>query len=480
MKQIQVDVAVIGAGSAGITAYRAARAQGARTLLIEQGPYGTTCARVGCMPSKLLIAAADAAHGIVQASGFGIRSDAMQIDGPAVMARVKAERDRFAGFVVDYVEQLSPEDLLRGHAKFISAHRLQIDADTVVEAKSVVIATGSSPFVPNELRALGERVLTSDAVFNWDTLPESLAVIGTGVIGLELGQALHRLGVRVALFGRSSTLAQIDDPDVSTVALACLEQELDLRLGASILSAVRDGEKVRVHSRFMDGTEQTERTEHFDFVLAATGRRPNIQQLGLECAGIRLNEQGVPVFDPATMQCGDSAIFIAGDANNERALLHEATDQGRIAGSNAARYPDVQAGLRHIPFSIAFTDPQISLLGQSWRALEPGRFVIGTASFDNQGRSRVMRKNQGLLHVYAEKGTARFLGAAMIAPHAEHLGHLLAWACQSKMTIPQMLELPFYHPVVEEGVRSALRDAQEKLMRGVPEIEHCADCTPGT
>jgi dihydrolipoamide dehydrogenase len=161
-------------------------------------------------------------------------------------------------------------------------------------------------------------------------------------------------------------------------------------------------------------------------------------------------------------------------------LLHEATDQGRIAGSNAARYPDVQAGLRHVPFSIAFTDPQIALLGQTHGSLEPGRFVVGAASFDDQGRSRVMRKNKGLLHVYVETGTARLLGAAMIAPHAEHLAHLLAWACQSEMTVPQMLKLPFYHPVLEEGIRSALRDAREKLTRGVPEIERCADCTPGT
>jgi dihydrolipoamide dehydrogenase len=285
------------------------------------------------------------------------------------------------------------------------------------------------------------------------------------------------LGVRVTLFGRSAKLAQIEDPDVSAAAIACLTDEVDLRLEANILGAVFDGKAVRVHSRCKDGRE---RTEHFDFILAATGRLPNIHDIGLELTGIELNESGVPVFNPATMQCGDSAIFIAGDADDERPLLHEATDQGRIAGSNAARYPDVQPGLRHVPFSIAFTDPQIALVGRPYQALQQGRFVIGAASFENQGRSRVILKNKGRLHVYAERGSARLLGAAMIAPHAEHLAHQLAWACQSGLSIPQMLEMPFYHPVIEEGMRSALRDAREKLLHGASEIERCADCTPGT
>lgn len=477
MIQISVDVAVIGAGSAGLTAYRAAKAQGAQALLIESGPYGTTCARVGCMPSKLLLAAAEAAHGIRQAPAFGIRAGEIHVDGAAVMARVKAERDRFAGFVTDYIEQLPAQDRIHGRAKFIAPNRLQVDDHTVVDARSIVIATGSSPYVPIELRGLGERVLTSDDVFEWNTLPKSIAVVGTGAIGLELGQALQRLGVRVVLFGRSATLAQIDDPDVLASAIACLAGELDLRLESTILGAVREGDAVRVHSRSKDGRE---RSECFDFVLAATGRRPNVREIGLESTGIELNGRGVPVFDSATMQCGDSAIFIAGDADNERPVLHEATDQGRVAGSNAARYPDVQPGLRHIPFSIAFTDPQIALVGQPYQALQAGRFVTGAASFEDQGRSRVMLKNKGLLHVYAEVGSSRLLGAAMIAPHAEHLAHLLAWACQSGMRIPQMLELPFYHPVIEEGVRSALRDAREKLLHGLPEIERCADCTPGT
>jgi dihydrolipoamide dehydrogenase len=129
--------------------------------------------------------------------------------------------------------------------------------------------------------------------------------------------------------------------------------------------------------------------------------------------------------------------------------------------------------------TIAFTDPQIATAGLTYRKLPAGRVVIGEVSFEDQGRSRVIRQNQGLLRVYAELGSGRFVGAEMVGPRAEHLAHLLAWACQSEMTIAQMLEMPFYHPVIEEGLRTALRDAREKLLHGLPAIEHCTDCTPG-
>jgi dihydrolipoamide dehydrogenase len=287
---------------------------------------------------------------------------------------------------------------------------------------------------------------------------------------------MHRLGVRVALFGRGNSLAQLSDPAVLANATASLSTELDLRLNAELLGAERDGDSVVLHSRSADGIERTER---YAYVLAATGRTPNLQGLDLEQTGLVLNKAGVPLFDPYTMQCGNGAIFIAGDVGNERPLLHEAADQGRIAGTNAGRYPDVQAGLRRTPLAIAFTDPQIATVGAAFRNLQAGRFAIGEVSFEDQGRSRVMLQNHGLLRVYAELGSGRFIGAEMIGPRAEHLSHLLAWACQNGMTVAQMLDMPFYHPVIEEGLRTALRDVDEKLLHGLPEIEHCTDCTPG-
>lgn len=477
MEILEFDVAVIGAGSAGMSAYRAAKAHGKRVALIEGGPYGTTCARVGCMPSKLLIAAAEAAHAVAAAPGFGIHAGALRIDGKAVMQRVRSERDRFVGFVVKGIESIAPAERLRGQARFIAADCLQIGDHTQVKAERIVIAAGSSPQMPQELRALGKHLIVSDDVFAWDDLPESVAVIGIGVIGLELGQALHRLGVRVTVFGRSNRLAQLDDEAVNQAAIACLGAELDLRLDTTVVAARLAGEQAELHTRSATGSE---RTEHFQFVLAATGRTPNVAGLGLQATGLQLDRHGLPLFDPLTMQCGDSAIFIAGDVDNDRPLLHEATDEGRIAGDNAGRFPHVVAGLRRTALVIAFTDPQIAMVGELPHALGKDRFESGEVSFEDQGRSRVMRQNRGLLRVYGERGSHRFLGAEMIGPRAEHLAHLLAWACQSQMTVEQMLAMPFYHPVIEEGLRTALRDLKENLVKQIRAIEHCADCTPGT
>lgn len=461
MNTISVDVAVIGAGTAGLAAYRAAVANGARTVLIEAGAYGTTCARVGCMPSKLLIAAADAAYRAQHTTPFGVHIDgAVRVDGREVMDRVKRERDRFVGFVLQGVERIPDADKLLGHARFVDNTTLDVGGHTRVQATRIVIATGSSPVIPEQFAALGERLVVNDDVFAWDTLPRSVAVFGPGVIGLELGQALHRLGVRVRVFGARGGVGPLSDPAIRDVARSEFQKAFYLDPSAEVGDVTRDGERVRIDFRHLDGESVT---EYFDYVLAATGRQPNLGHLGLENTGLARNARGVPEFDPTTLQCGDSPIFIAGDANNVLPLLHEAADEGRIAGENAARYPAIQAGLRRTPIAVVFTDPQIAMVGERFAALRPGSFVTGEVSFEDQGRSRVMLENHGLMHVYAERGTGRFLGAEWIGPRAEHIAHLLAWAHQQNLTIAQMLDMPFYHPVVEEGVRTALRNAAAKL-----------------
>ena len=457
----QVDVAVIGAGSAGLPAFRAARKHTENLVLIEGGVYGTTCARVGCMPSKLLIAAAEAAHSVEAAAGFGVHAAKPTINGEEVMGRVRRERDRFVGFVIEGVEDIDEKHHIRSHAVFIDNHTLQV-GDSIVEAKTVVIATGSSPTVMPSFAELGDRLIVNDDIFNWETLPESVAVFGPGVIGLELGQALHRLGVRIRLFGRSGSLKPLTDIGIRDYALKVFQEEFPLDAKANILGMERKGEQVMI--RFVDREDGVEKLENFDYVLAATGRSPNVKDFGLENTGLELDSRGVPIFDPVTMQCGDSSIFIAGDANNVLPLLHEAADEGLIAGDNAGRFPEIIPRVRRSPLSIVFCDPQIAMVGQAWRELEgQENVVVGKLSFEGQGRSRVMLKNKGLMHLYADRESGLFLGSEFIGPHAEHLAHLLSWAHQQNMTIPQMLEMPFYHPVIEEGLRTCLKDVNEQL-----------------
>lgn len=456
---IETDVAIIGAGTAGLAAYRAAKSAGKRALLIEGGVHGTTCARVGCMPSKLLIAPAEAAHAVARFPAFGMQAVSVKVDGRAVMKRVRTERDRFVGFVTDDIEALPDADKLRGRATFLDDRTLRIGDRLTVKAASIVIAAGSSPVYPDAWRALGDRLATNEDVFEWATLPESVAVFGPGVIGLELGQSLHRLGVRVKVFGRGGGIGPLSNPTVIDYARKAFGQEFYLDTNAHA-DVARDGDEVVVTYRALDGSAQIER---FAYLIAATGRAPNVDRLGLENTSLALGVRGVPLFDRTTLQCGNSSIFIAGDASNDAALLHEAADEGRIAGENAARYPVIRSGLRRALLSVVFTDPQICIVGGGFAAARAVAPVIGEVSFESQGRARVMLRNVGMLQIYADSVTGRFLGAEMIGPDAEHIGHLLAWALQMNLDIDQMLEMPFYHPVVEEGLRTALRDARTKL-----------------
>lgn len=472
MQSLQVDVAILGSGTAGLSAYRAATQAGKRAVMIENGPYGTTCARVGCMPSKLLIAAAESAQHIRESAPFGVHSSAPEINGREVMDRVRRERDRFVSFVVEDIESFPEADRLRGHARFVEPHLIQIDDHTQVRAANIVIATGSRPNIPAPFKAAGDRLIVNDNVFEWDELPRSVAVFGPGVIGLELGQALHRLGVNIRLFGRGGLVGPLQDEVIRQYAEKTFAEEFPLHADAQVEDIRREQDQVVIRFYHPDRARVIE--ERFDYLLAATGRRPNVDQLNIEAAGLKLDAQGVPAFDPTTLQCLNqddtpSHIFISGDANNDKPLLHEASDEGRIAGHNAAHYPQVNPGHRRTPIAVVFSDPQLAMAGETLpqlkQRLDEAQLAIGEVSFENQGRSRVMRINKGLLRVYADKCSGQLLGMEMVGPRAEHIAHLLAWSIQQQLTIKQLLEMPFYHPVIEEGVRTALRDVAHQLVQ---------------
>lgn len=480
MKIIDVDVAIIGAGTSGMTAYRAAKRAGKSVVLIESGHYGTTCARVGCMPSKLLIAAAEAAHTARTADAFGVHPENIHIDGKAVMQRVRSERDRFVSFVLDDVAAFDDSDKLIGHARFVSDTQLQIDNHTRINVLSTVIATGSSPVVVGDLSHLGDRVIVNDDVFSWDTLPRSVLVVGSGVIGLELGQALSRLGVNTTIVNRSDSIGGLRDPEVRESASKAFTAELDLRLHTTIKSASRVGDQVHVelHTECTpspDGAHQDDtddRGDHgrfkdqhvtVDYILMAAGRKPNVSDLGLENTSVMMDVRDRPVIDSDTLQLKPAPIFMAGDVTAMLPILHEAADEGTAAGANAAAYPDVVPIKRRAPIAIVFSDPQLAYVGQRYSDLPDTGVVMGEVDFSNQGRSRIILKNYGKLRIYAERQTGLFLGAEMAGPHMEHIAHLLSWAYQQGLSVPDMLAMPYYHPVIEEGLRTALRNTARQL-----------------
>jgi dihydrolipoamide dehydrogenase len=479
MSSIETDVAIIGAGSAGLQARREVERAGKRWLLIEAGPYGTTCARTGCMPSKLLIAAADIARRARRASLFGIQipTDQIRIDRKAVMERVRRERDRFAELNAREVEALPAAQRLRGRARFIGPHELDVEG-TRVHARAIVVATGSHPTIPRELSSLGNVLLTSDSLFELDELPESTAVFGTGAIGLELGQALHQLGTRVTFYNPFDMVGPFADPEIARRFREVLAAEHDLALGVEVTDVRTESGCAVLRYRNSTGGRQQER--RFSRVLAAVGRHPALDGLGLETTGIELDEKGMPQVDPATTRCGNSAIFFAGDCDGARPILHEAIDDGRIAGINAAQHPEVRRYTRRTPLNIGFTHPQLAVVGQSYKELQERPLAVGEASYEDQGRARVLGQNRGHLRVYAEPGSGKLLGAELFGPAAEHSAHLLAWAVQRELTIADLLALPYYHPTLEEALRTSFRDAARSLERAAAErCESQADVPGG-
>ncbi|GAA3960692.1 dihydrolipoyl dehydrogenase [Allohahella marinimesophila] len=486
---IKVDVVVIGAGTAGLSAYRRVAAKTDSVRLIEAHAYGTTCARDGCMPSKLLIAAAEAAHAIDASPLFGIRDVNYSVDGRAVMQRVRSERNRFVSSVLESMVDFPEAHKLLGRARFLDANTVEVVPDgqpaepAVIRAERFIIAIGAAPYIPDMLKPAGDRLITNEHVFELETLPASVAVFGAGIIGLELGQALHRLGVRVRIFGRGGGIGGIEDEQIRcNAAKVFASAGLQLHPAAEVAGLERVDEGVSIRFRAFESAP--EQTETFDYVLAATGRRPAMTALNPAAAGIELDERGQPVFCRYTMQTSQEHIFIAGDASTDIPLLHEAADMGRIAGRNAAAWPSVRAGKRRTPLSVVYCDPQIARVGSAkseFSPLAPNGYAVGRASFENQGRSRVLGRNQGELIVYGAFGSGKFLGAEIFGPSAEHLAHTLAWVLQQDITVDNMLELPFYHPTLEEILRTALRDLDRALLSGpAVVVEENIDCGPGS
>ena len=446
------DVIILGAGSAGLAALREVRKQTERFLLINDGPYGTTCARVGCMPSKVLIEATNAYHRRHDFEAFGIRgAEALSVDVPAVLERVRALRDRFVSGTLEATKELGERSIV-GRARLISADTVRV-GERDLRARRIIIATGSRPVVPDAWRPFGDRVLTTDSLFEQPDLPRRMAVIGLGAIGIEMAQALARLGVEVVAFGSNRHLAGLSDEAVDARLRERLQQEFAIHTGSSAeLSTHADGIEVR------NGKVRIV----VDKVLAALGRRPNIDGLGLETLGVKLDKRGLPAVDPSTSRIGQLPVYLAGDASGHLALLHEAADEGHIAGLNALAETDSHF-CRRTPLAIVFCDPNVAVVGTRHAALDPERTLTGSVDFTNQGRARAGQRNHGVLHVYADRSDGRLLGAEMCAPHGEHLAHLLALAIEQSLTVHQLLRMPFYHPVLEEGLRTALRALAAQL-----------------
>lgn len=449
------DVVIIGAGTSGLTARRQVAALTDNYIVVDDGPLGTTCARVGCMPSKVLIQVANDFDRRHKFESVGIHgSESLTLDKEQVMKHVRKLRDRFTGGVTRAMEDWQSK-LVRKKAQFIDAHTLDLEGEKV-QADKIIVATGSRPIVPGAWQKFKDHLIDTNDFFELEDLPQSVAVIGLGVIGIELGQALNKLGVKTVGMTIGKEIGGLSDPELQDYVAKKFSEEMPLHFSGAEILGVTDSGLLQVSS---DG-----KTYEVEKAIVAMGRRPNIDRVGIENLDIPLNERGMPEVDVNTMKLKAAPhIFLPGDVNGDRPLLHEASDEGIIAGFNAMN--EEKCFKRRVSLAVTFSDPNIATIGKRYKQLkeEGVDFVTGSVSFEGQGRSIVKLKEVGLLHIYAKKDTGEILGAELMAPDGEHLAHLLAWSMAVKLTVFEALTMPFYHPVVEEGLRTALRSAASQL-----------------
>jgi dihydrolipoamide dehydrogenase len=448
-----VDVAIIGAGSAGLYALGQVRRARKSFVLINGGEPGTTCARVGCMPSKAMIQSAEDFHTCRHPRKYGLTGhEGIGIELADTLEHVRHLRDIFVDRVLSHSTDDMGEEFIEDYARFLEPTLLEV-GDRQIRAGRVVIATGSQPLVPASWRAFGDRIVTTDEFFELEELPPAMAVIGLGTIGLELGQSLARLGVGVTGFDQLQSIGGLQDPQVQRHAIDILGKDFPMHLGQPA-GIEAEGDRLRVSAG--------EHSVLVDRVLCSIGRLPNVRDLGLENLGIELDDKGMPPVNPNTMQVADLPVFIAGDVTGERMILHEAGDEGRIAGYNAA-HEDISAFRRKTPLAINFCDPNICTVGARWNELDPETSAVGEIGFAPVGRALIMGRHKGVLRIYGDRHSGRILGAEMIGPRCEHLAHLLCWCIEQQLTVGDLLRMPFYHPVIEEALQAALYSLYRKV-----------------
>ena len=442
------DLIIIGGGTAGLSAFKAAKQHTQNILIIEDGPLGTTCARVGCMPSKCLIHAAKLYNSKKIMKNAGIHGgDHLSINIPEVLAEVRRKRDYFTGFVKRNTEALG-DKLILGTAEFIDEHTIKVN-DCTYKTKATVIATGSRPFIPEQFEKFADKIITSDTVFEQRDFPKRIGLIGLGVIGMELAQALGKLGVKVIGTARSPDVKFIKDDLVNNKLIEALSRDFDLWY--SCMPEV---------SKHKDGLllKSDDREAVVDKLLVTTGRVANLEKLKLENAGVKYDR--APDFDPLTLQIKGKPIYIAGDVNYDKAILHEAADEGVRAAMHALGISK-KKNKRMVNMGIIFTDPVTAFIGD----VNAKNTVVGHSHFEDQGRATVEDKNLGTIAIYADKKSGRLTAAEMVCPAAEHFAHFISLVITKEMTVEEVLQLPFYHPTFEEGLRTALRETLTKLTK---------------
>lgn len=413
------ELLIIGTGGAGTAAAIRAAEQGVGAAIVEGGEVvGGTCVNVGCIPSKYLIEAA--AHYHAARTGFpGIRPWEPDLAWSEVVRR---KREIVEGLRQEkYLDVLSSYEgvtLLRGRAQLLGGGRVRV-GDTEVKARRVIVATGTRPAIP-PIPGLSEAgALDSTTAMELEALPESIIVIGAGSIGLELGQAFSRFGVRVVVLDVAERILPQEHPEISAELTRALEAEgLEIHTGVRVTGVSRGDGRYTV--QVQDGTLEGE--VHAEQLLVATGRVPNTQELGLEAAGVETDAAGFIRVDEH-MRTSNPSVFAAGDVTGGPGYVYVAALGGGIAAqaalSEGTGEAPIPIDLSAVP-RVIFTDPQVAAVGLTEGQAKAAGFQARETTFPVAAlpRAVVSHRTGGLVKLVAEEGTDRLLGAHVVAPNA--------------------------------------------------------------
>ena len=433
------DLCIIGAGSGGLSVAAGAAQLGASVVLIERGEMGGDCLNFGCVPSKSLIAAAAAAQAARTSQPFGVELPPPRVDFAAVRRHVRSVIDGIAPHdSVARFEGLGVT-VLREAARFAGPNLVEAGGHRI-RARRYVVATGSRPAIPSVPGLIELACLTNETVFDLAELPERLLVLGGGPIGCELGQAFRRLGAEVTIVDRGSILAR-EDPELAEVVRARLLAEgVRLHERAEI---VRAGPGATL---YLAGTPEPLRGSH---LLVAAGRRPTVEGLGLEAAGIATDAKGIKV--DARLRTTNARVFAIGDVAGGPQFTHAAGYQAGIVIRNALFRLPSRASTRAMPHA-TFTDPELAAVGLSEAQAQAQGLghEVARWPFAENDRARAERTTEGLVKVVAGRG-GRVLGAAIVGAHAGEL--ILPWvlAVDRGLKLSALASLIAPYPTLSEA-----------------------------
>jgi len=453
------DAIIIGTGQAGPALAARLAGAGMKLAVIERGRFGGTCVNTGCIPTKTLIASAYAAQLARRAAEYGVT-----IGGPVAvdMKQVKARKDKISGRSSNGVEQwmrgLENVTVYQGHARFDSAHGVQVNGE-LLEADRIYVNVGGRALVPPMPGLDQVPYLTNSGMMDVDFLPEHLIIIGGSYIGLEFAQMYRRFGARVTVVEKGPRLIQREDEDVSQAVREILEGEgVEIRLNANCMTARRDGDNIAVGVDCASGAPEV----HGSHLLLAVGRVPNTDDLGLDKAGVETDAHGYIKVDEQ-LRTNVSGIWALGDCNGRGAFTHTSYNDYEIVAANLLDN-DPRAVADRIPAYALFIDPPLGRAGMTEReARQSGRKVlVGTRPMTRVGRAVEKGESLGFMKVVVDAETRMILGAAILGLTGDEVIHSLLDIMYAKAPYTTISRAVHIHPTVSELVPTLLQDLREQ------------------